>query len=133
MYGQYQYTVSFVLGCEKTECVKNRKYECTLFNADISWNTLKSHLSDKLHAGWGNSKTCRHDGNLVLSNYILLINHVTVCLPYQEQFALTADEDLKVVKPGSGKNSGVLWCKYLCEVLNEKNCVTHQWVEALER
>ena len=64
---------------------------------------------------------------------ILLITHVTVCLPYQEQFALTADEDLKVVKPGSGKNSGVLWCKYLCEVLNEKNCVTHQWVEALER
>ena len=66
---------------------------------------------------------------------ILLINHVTVCLPYQEQFALTADEDLKVVKPGSGKKleEGVEFCRHLCEDLNAGECVTHQWVGVLER
>ena len=64
---------------------------------------------------------------------ILLITLVTVCLPYQEQFALTADKDLDVITVGYGKKITAEYCKHLCEVLNAGICVTYQWVGATER
>ena len=58
----------YILGCQKTECDKKQEFECKLFNAGTTYDSLRIQPTDKLRAGWGSSKTCKKDGNFVDHN-----------------------------------------------------------------
>ena len=124
-----------MIGCWNTECGKNKKIECTLFKAPALSNlkaiieSVKSIPTDNLHAGWGSSNTCRNDGIAVPSPTRLQRLYISVCMPYQFQYTLVA-EDLKKEEPYLNEaNDGAQFCRSLCHEENIDQCVAYQWVE----
>ena len=127
---QGQYTACCMLGCLKTECGKKQEFECKLFNAGTTFDSLRIQPSDKLQAGWGSSKTCKKDGNFVKhNNHASFITPIPACKPYQEQSTLTAEDDTKHEQEYKNKNKGEEACRALCEEVHSKDCVYHQYVQ----
>ena len=53
-----------MLGCHPTECDLDQENECRLYNHGLTRD--ETEPTDNLYAGWGDSKTCKDDGNIVL-------------------------------------------------------------------